>query len=123
MYKASIMQHFDAAHCLRGYPGRCENLHGHRWQVAVEVAAEELDPLGLSYDFTRLKAILKYVLNRYDHANLNEVPPFDAINPTAENIARTIFEQCEKELKGESVNLQSVTVWESPDAWVTYRSS
>ncbi len=121
MYEASIMQHFDAAHCLRGYQGRCENLHGHRWQVAVGIVAQELDAIGMSYDFTRLKDFLKDILSRYDHTNLNEVPPFDVINPTAENLARTIFEQCEAGLQAERLSLHYVTVWESPEAWATYR--
>jgi len=119
MYEVTITGHFDAAHALRGYKGKCENLHGHRYQVAVCVAAEKLDEIGLAYDFTELKKALKErVLSRLDHANLNEVPPFDRINPSTENIARHIYEELKAALP--DVKLRWVRVWESPDAWVTY---
>lgn len=121
MYEVEITQHFDAAHCLRGYQGRCENLHGHRWVVAVALSAGELDDLGMAFDFTRLKTILNGILDRYDHTNLNEVPPFTTINPSAENLARTIYEQCQGQFQGDNVSLLYVKVWESPDAVATYR--
>ncbi|MBI4317526.1 MAG: 6-carboxytetrahydropterin synthase QueD [Chloroflexi bacterium] len=121
MYEVEITQHFDAAHCLRGYQGRCENLHGHRWQVAVGLETDKLDDLGLAFDFTSLKAILKDVIGQYDHTNLNDLPPFTTINPTAENIARVIYEQCEAQLHEKQATLRYVKVWESPDARAIYR--
>ncbi|MFA5629427.1 MAG: 6-carboxytetrahydropterin synthase QueD [Dehalococcoidales bacterium] len=120
MYKISVEQHFDAAHALRGYKGKCENLHGHRFQVQVSVIANELDGIGLAFDFTELKRILKEVLSRIDHANLNETPPFDTINPSSENIARTVFEQMKVELQDAPVKLAAVKVWESPESAVEY---
>lgn len=120
MYYVSVESHFDAAHFLRGYAGKCENLHGHRYKVAVKIASENLDDIGMAYDFTNLKAVLKPLLSRYDHTLLNDVPPFDKINPSAENIARAIYEALAPEIKG--VRLESVTVWESPESSAEYRA-
>jgi 6-pyruvoyltetrahydropterin/6-carboxytetrahydropterin synthase len=119
MYEVTIQRHFDAAHALRGYAGRCENLHGHRYEVAVCLAAEELNDIGLAYDFTQLKAVLQErVLSRLDHVNLNETAPFDEMNPSAENIARFVHDQMAKALP--QACIRWVRVWESPDAWATY---
>jgi len=118
MYQVRIKRHFDAAHALRGYKGKCEALHGHRYHVVVCLEAEELDDVGLAYDFTALKEVLQPIIERFDHANLNEIPPFDELNPSSENIARVIHEELQGAIKG--VSLSSVEVWESPDAWVTY---
>ena len=64
MYKITVEQHFDAAHALRGYKGKCETLHGHRFRVVVRVKASRLDDIGLTYDFTELKSQLKAILDR-----------------------------------------------------------
>jgi len=121
VYEVTIKAHFDAAHALRGYGGKCEKLHGHRFQVAVCVAAEELDEVGLAYDFTALKRLLRErVISRLDHANLNETPPFDEVNPSSENIARFIYQEMREALAGAGAQLKWVRVWESPEAWVTY---
>jgi 6-pyruvoyltetrahydropterin/6-carboxytetrahydropterin synthase len=121
MYKLSVEQHFDAAHALRGYRGKCENLHGHRFQVKVKVTASQLDDIGLAFDFTELKRMLKSILDKFDHANLNETPPFDKINPSSENIARTVYEAMKIELKDAPVRLTAVKVWESPESAAEYR--
>ena len=118
MYRINVRRHFDAAHGLRGYAGKCENLHGHRWEVVACVEAETLDACGLAYDFTLLKRELDAVLARFDHHNLNETPPFDRINPSSENIARVVYEALRERLPG--VQLKYVEAWESPDAWATY---
>ncbi len=93
MYELTIKGHFDAAHAIRDYPGECRNLHGHTWDVEVTVEGAELDDIGIVYDFKRLKADLGQVLERYDHGYLNEIPPFDVLNTTAENLAKVIFEE------------------------------
>ncbi|MDD3677677.1 MAG: 6-carboxytetrahydropterin synthase QueD [Dehalococcoidales bacterium] len=121
MYKLSVEEHFDAAHALRGYKGKCENLHGHRFVVKVKVTSSQLDDIGLAFDFTELKRILKEVLSRFDHTNLDETPPFDKINPSSENIARTVYEAMKIELKDAPVKLSGVKVWESPESAVEYR--
>ncbi len=120
MYEVSVKGHFDAAHYLREYGGRCENLHGHRFEVVVTVEAVELDGRGLAYDFTELKGHLNKVLGRFDHACLNEIEPFTDINPSSENIAFTLYEELRDLLAGTLVSLASVQVAESPEAFVTY---
>jgi 6-pyruvoyltetrahydropterin/6-carboxytetrahydropterin synthase len=119
-YTLWIKEHFDAAHALVGYPGECRNLHGHTWDVEVSVVGTKLDEVGIVYDFKDLKSNLMSILDNYDHAYLNEVPPFDAINATAENLARVIYEQMET-LLPKGIALVEVGVWESPIAKLTYR--
>jgi 6-pyruvoyltetrahydropterin/6-carboxytetrahydropterin synthase len=118
VYRVSVRRHFDAAHWLRCYRGKCENVHGHRWEVVVTVAGTELDADGMAFDFTELKRSLDGVLERFDHHNLNEVAPFDTLNPSSENIAREVFGQLQAVLPG--VHIAQVEVYESPDAWATY---
>lgn len=120
MYEVSVKGHFDAAHYLREYKGRCENLHGHRFQVVVSVKAMELDERGLASDFTELKGHLNKVLERYDHVCLNEIEPFTDINPSSENIASNIYRELKAHLAETAVSISSVQVAESPDAFVTY---
>ena len=118
MYRVNVRRHFDAAHALHGYGGKCERLHGHRWEVVVCVESENLDAVGMAFDFTLLKRELDEVLARFDHHNLNDTPPFDEMNPSCENIARFIYQQLERRLPG--AGLRYVEAWESPDAWATY---
>lgn len=121
MYQVRVKRHFDAAHALRGYKGKCEALHGHRYEVVVCLEAEDLDETGLAYDFTALKKALDPIIDRFDHAFLNEIPPFEEQNPSSENISRVIYQELRESIQG--ARLHSVEVWESPDAWVTYRGT
>ncbi len=121
MYEISIEQHFDAAHFLRGYQGKCEALHGHRYGVVARISASKLDNIGLAYDFTELKQHLDGILSKFDHTCLNDVPPFDKTNPSSENIATTIYNELKLKLSGAPVSISSIEVWESPQTWVTYR--
>ena len=120
MYQISVEQHFDAAHFLRGYKGKCEAMHGHRYRVVVAVEAAKLNDIGLAYDFAELKKHLSEVIARFDHSCLNDVPPFDKLNPSAENIAADIYKGLESRLAGEPVKLTAVEVWESPQTGVSY---
>ena len=120
MFELSVRQSLDAAHYLRGYTGKCEKLHGHRFEVVISIKTERLDEIGISLDFTKLKQILGNILEQMDHACLNEIPPFDIINPSSENIARSIYQQVQPELPDIDITISSVTVYESPDSWVTY---
>ena len=122
MYEISVENHFDVAHYLRGYQGKCENVHGHRYRVVVKIEADKLDDIGLVYDFTDLKRHLNDILSRFDHTCLNDVPPFDKINPSAENIATTIYDELKEKLAGEPVTLMAVEAWEAPEQGVSYRS-
>ncbi len=120
VYSVSVEQHFDAAHYLRGYKGKCEALHGHRFLVVVSMTASEVDETGMAYDFTELKKHLKEILARYDHTCLNDTPPFDSINPSSENIAATIYDELKPRLKDAPARLAAVEVWESPQSRVRY---
>ncbi len=120
MYQISIEQHFDAAHFLRGYQGKCEALHGHRFRVVVEIKAPKVNDIGIAYDFIELKQHLGGILARFDHTCLNDVPPFDKINPSSENIATTIYHELKPKLAGAPVSLSCVEVWESPQSGVAY---
>ncbi len=120
MYEVSVEQEFDAAHFLRGYQGKCEAMHGHRYRVVVKVKTSQLDDIGLAYDFIELKRHLGDILSRFDHTCLNDVPPFDKINPSSENVARTIYDELKPKLAGAPVSISSVEVWESPQSRVTY---
>jgi 6-pyruvoyltetrahydropterin/6-carboxytetrahydropterin synthase len=121
MYEIMVELDFDAAHALRGYQGKCENLHGHRFKVAATVKGSKLNEIGLAYDFTLLKKQLGEILSKYDHTNLNDVPPFTQINPSSENIAVTIYRELEKKLAQAPVVLDNIEVWESPQSRVIYR--
>ena len=120
MYQISVEQHFDAAHFLRGYRGKCEALHGHRFRVVVKISAAEVNDIGLAYDFTDLKQHLRDILVRFDHTCLNDVPPFDKINPSSENIAATVYNELQPRLAGAPVSLDVAEVWESPESRVAY---
>ena len=119
MYQVSVEQHFDAAHYLRDYHGKCENLHGHRFKVVVHLKAAKLDKIGLAYDFVELKRHLGEILTCFDHTCLNDSPPFDRLNPSSENIAVAIYDQLRQHFS-EGVSLSSVEVWESPQSCITY---
>jgi 6-pyruvoyltetrahydropterin/6-carboxytetrahydropterin synthase len=121
MYEISVEQEFDAAHALRGYQGKCETLHGHRFRVVVTITARGLNEIGLAYDFTVLKRQLGDIIKSYDHTSLNDVPPFDIVNPSSENIAATIFGLMKSRLSNAPVSLNRVEVWESPTSRAEYR--
>jgi len=120
VYQISVEQHFDAAHFLRGYKGKCEAMHGHRYKVVLKVEASEVNDIGLAYDFVELKKHLSEVVDRFDHTCLNDVPPFDKLNPSAENIAATVYKEIKSRLAGAPVTISNVEVWESPQTGVTY---
>jgi 6-pyruvoyltetrahydropterin/6-carboxytetrahydropterin synthase len=123
MYEVSVEETFAAAHNLRGYHGKCENLHGHNYRVRVTLEGAELDSAGLLYDFVHLKGVIQGVIRALDHRYLNEIPPFDARNPSAENIARYICDEASKQLPAapNGVRIASITVWETETAAATYR--
>jgi 6-pyruvoyltetrahydropterin/6-carboxytetrahydropterin synthase len=121
IYTLTVKDHFDAAHYLYDYPGECRNLHGHTWDIEVSVESTQLCELGMVYDFALLKKDLKAVLARYDHKYLNEIEPFDNISPTAENLARIIFEELSAVITQEGVFVTEVAVWESPIAKLVYK--
>lgn len=122
MYKISIETHFAASHQLHGYQGPCKTLHGHTWRVRVEVKSDRIDDIGISVDFKDLKRLTHDVIERLDHKHINDIPPFDRENPTAENLARYIYGEVKQRLPG-GVNMVEVVLWESANYAVTYSES
>ncbi|MEJ5227251.1 6-carboxytetrahydropterin synthase QueD [Thermodesulfovibrio sp.] len=120
MYKLKIITDFDAAHQLRGYKGKCENIHGHNWKVEIAVISESLNDIGIAIDFKELKMIAESVISKLDHTFLNEISPFNEVNPSSENIARWIYYSLKDKFDKYPVRLDSVTVWESEHASATY---
>lgn len=120
MYRLTIHTSFAAAHNLRHYQGDCENLHGHNWKVEVTVAARDLDQAGLGIDFKVLKKETGRQLELLDHKYLNEIPPFDRLSPSSENIARFLFERLGERLNNENIRVEMVNVWESDRACASY---
>jgi 6-pyruvoyltetrahydropterin/6-carboxytetrahydropterin synthase len=120
MYQLFVEEHFDAAHYLPDYHGKCEKLHGHRFKVVARLEAGNLDKAGLAYDFAQLKQYLREVLAQFDHTCLNDVAPFDKVGPSSENIAATIYNALKPRFSESSVKLVNVEVWESPTTGVSY---
>ncbi|HEX9190474.1 MAG TPA: 6-carboxytetrahydropterin synthase QueD [Candidatus Deferrimicrobiaceae bacterium] len=118
-YTLTVRTSFAAAHRLREYDGNCERLHGHNWQVEISVASERLDDRGIAVDFRAIKAAVNDLLSGLDHRYLNEVPPFDRLNPSSENVARYLFEELEGKVPAPA-RIAVVTVWESEDARAEY---
>ena len=122
MFEVTIEQTFAAGHALRNYHGKCENVHGHNYRCQVTVQGEQLDSIGLLVDFVELKRAVHSVLDRLDHQWLNELPPFDAINPSAENMAKFIHDEVLAGLPAkQDVRITSVKLWETDTCSATYR--
>ena len=125
MYEVSVEETFAAGHALRGYRGQCEKVHGHNYRVRAVIQGERLDSNGLLVDFVELKRILHAIVERLDHVFLNDLPPFDQLNPTAENMARFFYEQLSQGVAGlapeNPVRVAEVKIWETDTATATYR--
>ena len=121
MYYVMIETHFSAAHALRGYNGKCENLHGHNWNVEVYLKGEELDETGMLIDFKDLKSAARKVMQYLDHQNLSDLKPFDAeMNPSSECIARFILARINEIIDAKMAIVFKVRVWETPSTCATY---
>jgi 6-pyruvoyltetrahydropterin/6-carboxytetrahydropterin synthase len=122
MFEVIIEETFAAGHALRNYKGKCENVHGHNYRCQVTLEGAELDNIGLLVDFVELKRAVHTVLDRLDHQWLNEFPPFDVLNPSAENMAKYIYDEvCQGLTPREGVRLALVRLWETDTASATYR--
>ncbi len=119
MYELLIQTYFAAAHRLREYTGDCERLHGHNWRVDVVLRAPQLDRLGMVMDFRVAKRLIAEILDGFDHQYLNELDTFRELNPTTENIARTIFVALAAKLPAE-IAVAKVTAWESDLCGASY---
>jgi 6-pyruvoyltetrahydropterin/6-carboxytetrahydropterin synthase len=121
MYVVSVQAHYDSAHYLRNYHGKCERLHGHRYVVEAALATQKLDASGLAFDFVDVKRELRGLADELDHTNLNDLPQFAEIEPSAENQARYFYEELKKRLPpAMSEALLYVRVWETPTQWAQY---
>lgn len=120
MFEISVEAQFSAAHRLRKYKGKCENMHGHNWRVKAVIAGEKLNSQGMVMDFSELKNKLNGVIMRLDHKYLNDVDYFKKVNPTSENIAKFIYDKLQKKLIAYSLQFTAVTVWETNISCATY---
>jgi 6-pyruvoyltetrahydropterin/6-carboxytetrahydropterin synthase len=120
MYELMVETDFAAAHQLRGYKGKCENLHGHNWRVQIIVSSDKLNDIGIVIDFHEIKEISREVISQLDHSFLNDVFPFTEINPSSENIAKWIYDSMHKKVKQKNCAVSSVTVWENDTSSATY---
>ena len=120
MFVLKIVTDFASAHSLRNYPGDCARLHGHNWQVEVSVYSQVLNDNGSAIDFREIKKKTKLVVKRVDHQYLNEIEPFDVLNPTAENIAKYFYDEVGLLINNENVKVKDVVIWETPRSAVTY---
>lgn len=121
MFEISVEHTFAAGHALRNYKGKCENIHGHNYRVRVTVEGEKLNGAGLLVDFSDLKAGIRNLVERLDHQFLNDLEPFDELNPSAENLAKYLSDGLGEQLGSQSIRLQAVTVWETDTSSATYR--
>jgi 6-pyruvoyltetrahydropterin/6-carboxytetrahydropterin synthase len=124
MFEVTVEETFAAGHALRGYKGKCENPHGHNYRVRVILSGPELDSIGLLYDFKDVKQIIHCTVDRLDHQFMNDIAPFDVLNPSAENLARYFYEESERHLaeknRTNGVRVKAVTVWETDTTTATY---
>ncbi|HWQ53620.1 MAG TPA: 6-carboxytetrahydropterin synthase QueD [Bryobacteraceae bacterium] len=121
MFEITVEETFAAGHALRNYHGKCENVHGHNYRVLVTLTGTELDAAGLLVDFVEVKKALHAVVDRLDHQYLNDLPPFDTLNPSAENMARYICEQLGQQLPPGPAMVSAVKLWETDTSSATYR--
>ena len=86
----------------------------------MTVEAKELDKIGVGIDFVVLKRNVDEILSRLDYKNINEVPPFDTQNPSAENIARWLFKELSGQMNGDSACVKRVEIKEFDDCGAAY---
>ena len=121
MFVVSVQAHYDSAHFLRNYQGKCERLHGHRYLVELALATNELDKAGIAFDFVIVKGQLRELANRLDHQNLNDLEPFREVESSAENQAKWFYDELKRMLPPEIARAILYTrVWETPTQWAQY---
>lgn len=124
MFEITVASYIDAAHFLRGYQGKCANIHGHSWRIEVTLSGKTLNEIGLLVDFSDIKRIVKEAADLFDHKLINDIEPFDSINPSSENLAKYFFEKIKKSLSiYRGINVVKVLVSESRDTSAVYYES
>lgn len=123
MFEVNVEETFSSGHALRGYKGKCENVHGHNYRVKITVTGPKLDDIGLLVDFTEIKRVLRGIIGKIDHQFVNDFEPFKTVNPSAENMAKYFYDEMQRELKGmpEGAAITEVTLWETDTASAKYR--
>ena len=122
MFEVSVEQTFAAGHALRNYKGKCENVHGHNYRVRVTISGEQLDDAGLLVDFVDVKRLMGGAIEYLDHRFINDLPPFDLLNPSAENIAKYFYDRVNAGMKNDApVRISEVRVWETDTSSAVYR--
>jgi 6-pyruvoyltetrahydropterin/6-carboxytetrahydropterin synthase len=119
-FEVQVKTDFSAAHSLPGYPGDCARIHGHNWQIEVYVRCRDLDRLGMAVDFLEIKKAVQDVVGALDHSHLNDLAPFRKVNPTAENIAKFLYQELSAKLNFEGATVSKVKVAETPEAGAAY---
>lgn len=119
MYEIKVKSSFSAAHNLRDYRGKCENLHGHNWNIEAIFAYKKLSKAGMAVDFKEAKSLLESALEKFDHCYLNKTGVFKRLNPTSENMARLIYDGIKKNNR----YITSVSVWENENSCATYKEA
>lgn len=120
MYELKVVTQMAAAHQLREFSGKCENLHGHNWKIEIHVTGQELGPNGILIDFKLIKDRAHKIIEELDHTFLNALKPFEKVNPSSENIARFVFSSLSRDLNTDQIKVSKVTAWESDSACATY---
>lgn len=119
MYKLSIDTMISASHFLRDYSGPCQRMHGHNWKIQVIVTGDQLDKAGMIIDFKKLSDITWQVVGQFDHQTFNDVPPFDQINPTAENMAKYFYHEIGRILP-QGIFMSAIRLWETDKYMLEY---
>jgi 6-pyruvoyltetrahydropterin/6-carboxytetrahydropterin synthase len=123
MFQVSVEETFSSGHALRGYKGKCENVHGHNYRVQVSLEGPELDNIGLLVDFTHLKQIVREIIKRLDHQFINDLEPFTKVNPSAENLAKYFYDEVSGQLKSlpPGARVTETVIWETDTSSARYR--
>ncbi|MEZ7890554.1 MAG: 6-carboxytetrahydropterin synthase QueD [Candidatus Wallbacteria bacterium] len=124
MFEISAKFSISSAHFLRNYEGKCKNLHGHNWKITVYAAGGTLsEKTGMLLDFGELKRLMKIIENELDHKSLNECSYFTDANPTAENIAKYVYQRMSfliEEHGHKNVKISKVSVFETENCEALY---
>jgi 6-pyruvoyltetrahydropterin/6-carboxytetrahydropterin synthase len=122
MFQVSVDETFSSGHALRGYKGKCENPHGHNYKVRVTLEGPQLDSIGLLYDFTHLKRVIRDIVGVVDHKFLNDLAPFDVINPSAENLAKYFYDETTRQMNAlpDGARITCITIWETDTTSATF---
>jgi len=121
MFEVSVEETFAAGHSLRNYKGKCENVHGHNYRVQVTIQGPQLDSIGLLVDFVEVKRLIHRVVDRLDHQFINELSPFDVLNPSAENLAKYFYDEISRGMNAAGPQVTEVKIWETDITNATYR--